>query len=546
MKRCGIRHAISSLYQLNKSFYAVSSYSSSSSSSPPSNLVNYLPLILTAQVYDVAIESPLTFAKNLSRRYSNSIYMKREDLQPVFSFKLRGAYNKMSQLSAEERSKGVITCSAGNHAQGVALAANKMNIKASIVMPVHTPLIKVNAVRALGAEVILFGSDFDQAAAECRRLAQSSNKTIVHPYDDKYVIAGQGTIGMEILRQLNGEKISAIFVCVGGGGLIAGIAAYIKPLFPHIKIIGVEADDAAGMFTSLQAGKRVELQQVGLFADGAAVRLVGEETFRICQHYVDSVILVNNDEICAAIKDTFEDTRSILEPAGALSIAGAKKFLSKYPNLKGQNYVCINSGANMNFNRLRFVSERAELGEHREALLAVTIPEKPGTFMQLYMQLYPRNVTEFSYRYNDSTEAHIYLSFECSNRNEDLPAIISNINNLVGFKATDISNNEMAKNHARYLVGGRSSLVAEERLFRFNFPERPGALLRFLQCLHNNANQYNVSLFHYRNYGSDQGKVLAGIQVATDKQEEFNNFLLNLNYTYTEETNNPVYRQFML
>lgn len=511
------------------------------------SLNDYLRMILTAKVYDVAHETPLQLAKTLSSRVAHSIYLKREDLQPVFSFKLRGAYNKMSSLSDVEKSRGVLTCSAGNHAQGVALAASKMNIKATILMPVFTPSIKVDAVRRLGAEVIMYGEDFDAAATECRRLASLDGRTIIHPYDDPHVIAGQGTIGMEILRQwTSSQPIHTIFVCVGGGGLIAGVGAYIKCLMPNVRIVGVEAVDACAMYQSLDAGRPIELRQVGLFADGAAVRSVGKETFRLAQQVVDEVILVNNDEICAAINDAYNDTRSVLEPAGALALAGAKRYISEQgSSLKGQqSFVCITSGANINFTRLRFVAERAQLGENKEALLAVTIPETPGTFMKLYRSIYPRNVTEFSYRFMNDDYAHIYLSFEVSNRNE-IHQVIDSLNKQ-SMKAVDISDNEMAKDHTRYLAGGRSPNVSNERVFRFTFPDRPGALLRFLETLAANNELFNVTLFHYRNYGSDTGKVLAGIQVPVGREHDFDMFLSQLNYPYAEETQNPVYKQFLL
>ena len=512
---------------------------------------DYLRMILTAKVYDVAIESPLHFATSLSARTGHSIYLKREDLQPVFSFKLRGAYNKIASLSAEQRQAGILTCSAGNHAQGVALAASKLHIRSTILMPVHTPAIKVNAVRRLGGEVILHGADFDEAAAECRRLSAASGRVIVHPYDDPHVIAGQGTIAMELLRQWTAEQpIDTVFVCVGGGGLIAGISTYIKALFPSIRIVGVEADDAAAMTQSLAAGRRIELKEVGLFADGAAVRLVGEETFRLCRQFVDEMVTVSNDEICAAIKDTFEDTRSVLEPAGALALAGCKRWISQHGRAAGGRHVCITSGANMNFNRLRFVAERAELGEEREALLAVTIDERPGEFMRLYEGLGGRNVTEFSYRYSDQHAAHIYLSFEVKQRSE-IEAVIHELH-ARGMQAVDISHNDMAKDHTRHLAGGRSPAITNERIFRFVFPERPAALLRFLQCLSSGNNggsgseRWNISLFHYRNYGSDSGKVLCGIQVGEGEAEAFDRFLRRLGYPYVEETDNPVYKQFLL
>ncbi|KAI8837556.1 tryptophan synthase beta subunit-like PLP-dependent enzyme [Chytridium lagenaria] len=482
-------------------------------------------MILTANVYDVAIETPLQKAHNLSNRLNNTLLLKREDLQPVFSFKLRGAYNRMQQLSKEEREAGVIACSAGNHAQGVALAAQKMGIKATIVMPVATPPIKWRNVRRLGAEVVLFGNDFDEAKGECARLSQEYKLTNIPPYDDPYVIAGQGTIGVEILRQANHQDIDAIFVCVGGGGLAAGIASYVKRLCPRIK-----------------NGERVQLDEVGLFADGAAVRNVGEETFRICKDLIDEMVLVSTDEICAAIKDTFEDTRSIVEPAGALGVAGAKKYIQE-KGMTGGTYVAVCSGANMNFDRLRFVADRADFGENREALITVSVPEKPGSFMSLYKVIHPRAVIEFSYRYGHPSAATIFMSFQVEDRAAEIKSIFAELEGL-GMVAMDASTNEMAKAHARYLVGGRKE-VANERLFRFSFPERPGALNHFLSTLRSPHYDWNVSLFHYRNYGGDVGKVMVGIQVPTETESAFELFLGELRYPFVEETNNPIYQQFL-
>ncbi|KAJ1913065.1 threonine deaminase [Mycoemilia scoparia] len=518
--------------------------------------LDYLQLILTAPVYEVADETPLTAATNLSTKTNNRVYLKREDLQSVFSFKLRGAYNKIYHLTDEEKQQGVIACSAGNHAQGVALAAKKLGIKATIVMPKLTPEIKWKNVKRLGAQVVLHGDDFDSAKEECTRLTHQQGYVNIPPFDDPYVIAGQGTIGLEILRQLPRTKqhIEAIFVGVGGGGIIAGISAYVKRVFPGIKVIGVEAVDSTAMTSSLKAGKRVLLDQVGLFADGAAVRMVGEETFRLAQKYVDEMVLVTNDEICAAIKDVFEDTRSVLEPAGALATAGLKKY-AREKGLADKTLVSVCSGANMNFNRLRFVAERAELGEQREALLTVVIPETPGSFIRFYDEvIYPRDVTEFSYRYNDPEKAHIFTSFTVNDRSE-VPHILQELEKR-GMKGTDISDNEMAKCHARYMVGGRSTSpghVKNERLYRFEFPERPGALVKFL---HGIQTQWNISLFHYRNFGQDVGRVLVGIQVPPPSEEEkadgeqlpraFKNFLDTLQYNYYDETDNPVYRDFMV
>ncbi|KAF9300337.1 hypothetical protein BGZ74_008013 [Mortierella antarctica] len=499
---------------------------------------DYLRLILTARCYEILKQTPLTHAVNLSTRTQNQIYLKREDLQDVFSFKIRGAYNKLAHLSDEEKKRGVIACSAGNHAQGVALAAKTMGIKATIVMPTPTPEIKSRNVLRLGSTVILHGKNFDEAKAECERVAAIENYTNIPPFDDPYVIAGQGTIGAEILRQHNLAEIDAIFCCVGGGGLIAGVAAYVKRVAPHIKIIGCETHDANAMTASLKAGKRIQLTDVGLFADGAAVKVVGEEPFRLCQSFVDEMVEVTNDEICAAIKDIFEDTRSIVEPAGGLAVAGCKKWLREH-NLTNKTCVAVTSGANMNFERLRFVAERALLGEQKEALLSVVIPEQPGAFLKLYHHIHPLMVTEFSYRYAHGRKAQIFMSFLCSDRRREVPAIMEKLAND-DMQAWDISEDEMAKSHARYMIGGRSE-AANERMFRFEFPERPGALLQFLEGLRAG---WNVSLFHYRNHGSDMGKVLAGLQVPEEDNEEFAKYLSNLNYHWVEETNNPLYKQF--
>ncbi|KAG0205711.1 hypothetical protein BGX28_002729 [Mortierella sp. GBA30] len=505
---------------------------------------DYLRLILTARCYEILKQSPLTQAVHLSTRTQNQILLKREDLQDVFSFKIRGAYNKMAHLTEEEKQRGVIACSAGNHAQGVAQAAKTMGVRATIVMPTPTPEIKSRNVKRLGSTVILHGKNFDEAKAECERLTRLENYTNIPPFDDPYVIAGQGTIGAEILRQHNLQEIHAIFCTVGGGGLIAGIAAYVKRVAPHIRIVGCETVDANAMTQSLRAGKRIQLNEVGLFADGAAVKVVGEEPFRLCQQFVDEMIEVTNDEICAAIKDIFEDTRSIVEPAGGLAVAGCKKYLREH-NMTGKTCVAITSGANMNFERLRFVAERALLGEQKEALLSVKIPEQPGSFLKLYMHIHPLMVTEFSYRYaaitNDEKQetAQIYMSFLCQNRRKEVPMIIKNLA-IEGMQAWDFSEDELAKNHARYMIGGRSE-AANERMFRFEFPERPGALLQFLEGLRAG---WNVSLFHYRNHGSDMGKVLAGLQVPQEDNEAFAKYLAQLNYHWVEETSNPLYKQF--
>jgi threonine dehydratase len=500
--------------------------------------IDYLEKILTAQVYDVAIESPLDHAPILSQRLNNTLLLKREDMQAVFSFKLRGAYNKMANLSPHTRTLGVIASSAGNHAQGVALAANKLGCDATIVMPATTPQIKIKAVQSLGATVILHGSSYTDAQTYAYQLAEQEGLTFVHPYDDPEVIAGQGTIGMEILRQY-GKPIHAIFVPVGGGGLISGIAAYIKRLQPKTKIIGVEPTDACAMFQSLQKGYRVQLQQVGLFADGVAVRQVGEETFRLCQKLVDHIILVDTDAICAAIKDVFENTRSILEPAGALSIAAAKAYITEH-GIQGETLIAIASGANMNFDRLRHVSERAELGEGREAILAVNIPERPGSFKNFCTLLGSRNITEFNYRYADPDTAHVFVGIQTESRGENLQ-LLSELQKR-GLEAVDLSDNEVAKLHIRHLVGGHAERVKHEILYRFEFPEHPGALINFLQKMSHN---WNISLFHYRNHGADIGRVLVGMQVPPTDQEAFQTFLDKLGYTYSEESQNPAYHLFL-
>ncbi|MCX7946242.1 MAG: threonine ammonia-lyase, biosynthetic [Hydrogenophilus sp.] len=504
----------------------------------------YLKKILTARVYDVAIETPLQLAPNLSRRLGQRVLLKREDLQPVFSFKLRGAYNKIAHLSPEQLSRGVICASAGNHAQGVALAAKRISerqgypVRALIVMPTTTPTIKIEAVRARGGEVVLAGESYSDAYAFAQRLAEEEQLTFIHPFDDPDVIAGQGTIALELLRQ-HPEPPDAVFCAVGGGGLIAGIAVFLKALRPDIRIIGVEAEDADAMTRSLVLGRRVELDQVGLFADGAAVKLVGEETFRLCQKYVDETIVVTNDEICAAIKDIFEETRAILEPAGALAVAGLKAWVRQTAK-RHQTLIAIASGANMNFDRLRFVAERAELGEQREAVLAVTIPERPGSFKAFIQLLGHRTITEFNYRYADPEEAHIFVGVTIHDRHE----IVDLIRKLAdaGLPAIDLTDNELAKTHVRYMVGGRAPYVENERLFRFIFPERPGALMKFLTEL---RSDWNISLFHYRNHGADYGRVLAGMQVPPAEEREFRAFLARLGYSWVEETENPAYRLFL-
>jgi threonine dehydratase len=499
---------------------------------------DYLVRILNARVYDVAIESPLDFAPSLSCRLGNRIYLKREDMQPVFSFKLRGAYNKMSKLTTEQLARGVICASAGNHAQGVALSAQKMGVRAVIVMPTTTPAIKIDAVRARGGEAVLFGESYDEAYTHALELEAREGLTFVHPYDDPDVIAGQGTIGMEILRQHPGH-IDAVFCCVGGGGLLAGVAAYIKRVRPQTRLIGVEAIDANAMTQSLVKGERVRLAHVGLFADGAAVKLVGEETFRLCQKYVDEIICVDNDAICAAIKDVFEDTRSILEPAGALAIAGAKAWLAR-EGMQDKTVVAVASGANMNFDRLRFVAERAETGEQREAVLAVTIPEQPGSFKTFCAQLGGRNITEFNYRFSDEHQAHIFVGVAIQTR-ADATSLVEQLASQ-GLPAIDLTDDEMAKSHVRYMVGGRAQTADNEHIYRFMFPERPGALLKFLENLQSN---WNISLFHYRNHGADFGRVLVGMQVPPEERGDFEAFLERVGYDCIEETNNPAYKLFL-
>ncbi|HJV48276.1 MAG TPA: threonine ammonia-lyase, biosynthetic [Geothrix sp.] len=499
-----------------------------------------LERILTALVYDVAFESPLEAAPRLSSRLGAKVWLKREDLQPVFSFKLRGAYNKIAQLDPAQRDRGVIAASAGNHAQGVALAAQKLACDAVIVMPVTTPRIKVDAVRRLGAAVVLHGDSFDEAYAHSQTLAAAEGRVYIHPYDDLDVIAGQGTIGMELLRQMP-RDLQAVFVPVGGGGLIAGIAAYLKRLHPEIRIIGVEPVDADAMRRSLEAGHRVRLDRVGLFADGVAVAQVGALTFELCRQHVDEIVLVNTDEICAAIKDVFEETRSILEPAGALALAGLKAWAARQEGgLPPGNLVAILSGANANFDRLRFVAERAELGERREALLAVTIPERPGSFKAFCELIGQRAITEFNYRMADPERAHIFVGLQMADRSEVEP-LLARLR-AEGLEAQDLSDNEMAKLHVRHLVGGRAPGVTHERMFRFEFPERPGALLRFLDRM---SGGWNISLFHYRNHGADYGRVLAGIQVPPQDQAAFQTFLDGLGYRFVDEGDNPAYGLFL-
>lgn len=502
-------------------------------------LNKYVEKIKNARVYDVAIKTPLDEMPRLSRRLNNTVRLKREDLQPVFSFKLRGAYNRMSYLSDEERAQGVVTASAGNHAQGVALAANKMGISALIVMPKTTPSIKVESVRDMGAEIALHGNSYDDACRYALDVAKQQGRTFIHPYDDPQVIAGQGTIAMEILQQ-HPDPIDAIFIPVGGGGLIAGMAAYIKATRPEIKVIGVEAEDAACLKAALQAGERVELDQVGLFADGTAVRQVGEEPFKIARETVDEVITVTSDELCAGIMDIFDDTRSIAEPSGALAVAGVKKYIAEN-KMCDQTFVVIDSGANINFDRLRHVAERAELGEQREVLFAVTIAETPGSFQQFCRLLSDYGITEFNYRYSDSGDAQVFVGLQLSD-SENARQTLFNSLTEAAYPWVNFSDNEMAKLHVRHMVGGHAPQVENERLYRFEFPERPGALLRFLIRM---GQRWNISLFHYRNHGAAYGRVLVGVQVIDSEQEEFQGFLDALGYVYWQETDNPAYDLFL-
>ncbi|HEX6734400.1 MAG TPA: threonine ammonia-lyase, biosynthetic [Azonexus sp.] len=506
---------------------------------------DYLEKVLNAQVYDVAVETPLELAGNLSARIGNKLSLKREDMQPVFSFKLRGAYNKIASLSADKLKRGVICASAGNHAQGVALSAAQVGCRAVIVMPTSTPGIKIDAVKRRGGEVVLHGDSFDEACAYALELEKSEKLTFVHPFDDPEVIAGQGTVAMEILRQHSRHNgpIHAIFCAIGGGGLAAGVAAYIKRLRPEIKVIGVETVDADAMKQSLAAGKRVRLEQVGLFADGTAVKLVGEETFRLCKEHLDDVVVVDTDAICAAIKDVFEDTRSILEPAGALAVAGAKEYARQH-KLKDKNLIAVTSGANMNFDRLRFVAERAEFGEQREAVFAVTLPEKPGAYKKFLALIGKRNITEFNYRYNTDAEAHVFVGVQVADRRESLKLVDSLQTH--GYPTLDLTDDEMAKNHVRHMVGGHAPHACNnglhELIYRFEFPERPGALMNFLTQM---SAGWNISLFHYRNHGADYGRVLVGMQVPPGEMGEFRTFLTNLGYAHWDESQNPAYKLFL-
>jgi threonine dehydratase len=504
----------------------------------PLALAGYLQKVLTARVYDVAIESALDAAPRLSARLDNQVLLKREDTQPVFSFKLRGAYNKMAHLPTEALRRGVICASAGNHAQGVALAARRLGCKALVVMPTTTPSLKVAAVRALGGEVVLHGDSYSDAHDHALELEAQNGLVFVHPFDDPDVIAGQGTIAMEILRQHPG-RIDAIFVAVGGGGLISGIAAYIKAVRPEIRIVGVQMNDSDAMLRSVEAGRRIQLHDVGLFSDGTAVKRVGAETFRLARRLVDEWIVVDTDAVCAAIKDVFEDTRSILEPAGALGVAAIKQYVHK-SRKQGETYVAIACGANMNFDRLRFVAERAEVGEEREALFAVTIPEERGSFRRFCALIGPRAVTEFNYRISDADVAHVFVGIATVDRAES--ARLARHFAAHGFATLDLTGDELAKEHVRHMVGGRSALAEDERLYRFVFPERPGALMRFLSSM---PAGWNISLFHYRNQGADYGRILVGMQVPPADKKAFGDFLESLDYSCADETGNPAYGLFL-
>ncbi|WP_054882074.1 threonine ammonia-lyase, biosynthetic [Pseudomonas sp. NBRC 111128] len=502
-------------------------------------LEQYVKKILTSRVYDVAVETPLQSAGQLSKRLGNQILLKREDLQPVFSFKIRGAYNKLAQLTPEELARGVVTASAGNHAQGLALAAREMGIKATIVMPKTTPEIKVEGVRSRGGKVVLHGDSFPEALAYSLKLVDEKGLVYVHPYDDPHTIAGQGTVAMEILRQHPGQ-LDAIFVPVGGGGLIAGIAAYVKYLRPEIKVIGVEPDDSNCLQAAMAAGERVVLPQVGLFADGVAVAQIGQHTFDICRHHVDEVVTVSTDEICAAIKDIYDDTRSITEPAGALGVAGIKRYVELY-GVTGQTLVAIDSGANVNFDRLRHVAERAELGEKREAIIAVTIPERPGSFKAFCQAIGKRQITEFNYRKHTSDEAHIFVGVQTPPENDPRAALVQHLSEQ-GFPVTDLTDNELAKLHIRHMVGGHSAGASDEMVLRFEFPERPGALFNFLDKL---GGRWNISMFHYRNHGAADGRVVAGLQVPEDERHLVPAALAKIGYPYWDETENPAYKLFL-
>ncbi|KKB07416.1 threonine ammonia-lyase, biosynthetic [Devosia chinhatensis] len=502
-------------------------------------MTDYVRKILTSSVYEVAEQTPLEKMALLSERLGRDILVKREDLQPVFSFKIRGAHNRIVHLSAEERARGVICASAGNHAQGVALSATRLGIRAVVVMPTTTPVIKVNAVRRLGGEVVLFGDGFDAARAHAAGLAERHGYVFVHPFDDPDVIAGQGTVGLELMRQ-HPEPIGAIYVPVGGGGLAAGIASFVKFLRPEIRVIGVEPEEAASMKAAIAAGKPVPLDQVGLFADGVAVRQVGEETFRLCRELLDDIVTVTADEICAAIKDIFDDHRAITEPAGALALAGLRRDIETGNAPQGA-LIAINSGANVNFDRLRYVAERAEIGERAEALLAVTIPEKPGSYRAFIRLIGNRAITEFNYRYAPGGSANIFVGVKLARGDAEKHEIITLLEGN-GLSVTDMTDNEVAKLHVRHMVGGRVAGMDDERVFRFQFPERPGALLKFLEGL-NDA--WNISLFHYRNHGADYGRVLVGVEVPEPTRADFFAHIEAIGFPYWDETENPAYRQFL-
>ncbi len=499
---------------------------------------DYLQKILLARVYDVATDTPLDYASNLSRRLKHDVWLKREDEQPIFSFKIRGAYNKMSRLPKAVLARGVVAASAGNHAQGVALAGRTLNSPVTIFMPMTSPKIKVKSVESLGAKIKLVGDSYADASAAAKAYCKKKNLRLIPPYDDADVISGNGTIGLEIMRSLS-NQIDVIFVPVGGGGLIAGIAAYVKSVNASVKVIGVEPEDSDAMARSLDRGRRITMKEIGIFADGVAVKQVGSETFRLVRKHVDDIILVSTDEICAAIKDIFEDTRSIAEPSGALAIAGLKKYCSRR-NGRRLRLVAINSGANMNFDRLRHVSERAEIGERREAILAVTIDERPGSFRQFCSKIGQRNITEFNYRYARAAAAHVYVGVEIESR-KHADALISELRKA-GYQVIDLTDNEMAKIHVRHMVGGASIDIKHERVYRFELPERSGALLHFLNTM---GSTWNISMFHYRNHGADYGRALCGVEVPPEDMKRFRKFLKLVGYACTDETDNPAYKMFL-
>ncbi len=499
----------------------------------------YIKRILDARIYDLAVETPLDYVPLISERTGNRVLLKREDLQPVFSFKVRGAYNKLRLLSEDKKAKGVVAASAGNHAQGLALASKHLGVSATIVMPRTTPQIKVDAVKRRGAKAVLIGDSYDEAAAHASKLVEEKGLTYIHPFDDPDVIAGQGTVGMEILRQ-HPEKIDAVFVPVGGGGLAAGVAAYVKHVRPETKVFAVEAEDSACLKLAMDKKRRATLTHVGLFADGVAVAQIGKETYRVLKDSIDDVITVSTDEMCAAIKDIFEDTRSIAEPAGALSLAGLKKYANE-KQCSGLTFIAIDSGANTNFDRLRYISERTEIGEKREAIFAVTIPEKPGAYKRFCQVLGKRAITEFNYRYSDNSDAHIFVGLQVSPDGEDRAEVIEKLSSA-GYDVVDMTDNEMAKNHIRHMVGGKSVKVEDELIYRFEFPERPGALLEFLTRL---AGRWNISLFHYRNHGAAFGRVLVGMQVPKKEKKDLEKLLSELQYNFWDETGNDAYRYFL-